>query len=259
LALFLFLIVVEGLTGLVREARHKNLLYGIKVGRKGVNVDLLQFADDTLLFCQPTYGNVLTFKAILRSFELVSRLKVNFHKSQVRGIRVSQVELQAFSNCLNYRQMKLPFKYLGMIVGGNPRRASFWDHVIDKVQSRLSRWKGRLLSMAGRVCLIKFVITALPLFYLSFFKASITMCNKIRKLQAKFLWGWGHEGKQISWVSWEKVCRPLQEGGLRIKDVGNFNVALLSKWKWRLGGPELELWREVLKSRYGFWREWILI
>jgi len=30
---------------------------------------------------------------------------------------------------------------------------------------------------------------------------------------------------------------------------------LLSKWKWRLGGPELGLWREVLESRYGSWRE----
>jgi len=62
LAPFMFLIVAEGVTGLVREARRKNLLEGIKVGGKGVNFDLLQFADDTLLFCQPTYGNVLTFK-----------------------------------------------------------------------------------------------------------------------------------------------------------------------------------------------------
>jgi len=83
--------------------------------------------------------------------------------------------------------MKFPFKYLGMIIGENPRRVSFWDQVIDKVKSILSIWKEKLLSMACRVCLIKFVITALPLFYLSFFKASISVCNKIRKLQAKFL------------------------------------------------------------------------
>jgi len=81
---FLFLIVGEGLTGLVHEARGKNLLEGEKVGGKGVNIDLLQFANDILLFCQPTYGNILTFKAILMTFELVSGLKVKFHKIQVR-------------------------------------------------------------------------------------------------------------------------------------------------------------------------------
>lgn len=35
LALFLFLIVAEGLSGLVRQAVDKNLLKGIKVGKKG--------------------------------------------------------------------------------------------------------------------------------------------------------------------------------------------------------------------------------
>jgi len=47
------------------------------------------------------------------------------------------------------------------------------------------------------------------------------------------------------------VCRSFQEGGLEIKDIGNFNVVLLAKWKWRLGRPKLGLWREVLESRYG--------
>ena len=75
-----------------------------------------------------------------------------------------------FSNCLNCRQMKLHFKYLGMVIEGNPRRVSFWDQVTAKVKSRLSRWKGRLLSMNGRVCLIKNVIIALHLLCLSFFK-----------------------------------------------------------------------------------------
>jgi len=116
-----------------------------------VNIDLLQFADDTLLFYQPTYGNIMTFKAILRSFELVSGLKVNFHKSQVWGIGINQYELQVYSKCLNCRKMRIPFKYLGMTIGRNPRRVSFWDPVIDKIKSTLSRWKGRLLSMAGRV------------------------------------------------------------------------------------------------------------
>jgi len=76
-----------------------------------------------------------------------------------------------------------------MTIGGNLKRVSFWNQVINKIKSRLLRWKEKLLSMAGRVCLIKSVITALPLFYLSFFKAPISVCKKTRKLQAKFLWG----------------------------------------------------------------------
>ena len=28
------------------------------------------------------------------------------------------------------------------------------------------------------------------------------------------------------------ICKPLEEGGLGIKDIGKFNGALLAKWKW---------------------------
>jgi len=50
--------------------------------------------------------------------------------------------------------------------------------------------------MAGMVCLVKSVISVLPLFYLSFYKTPISMCKHIRKLQAKILLGWGHEGRK---------------------------------------------------------------
>jgi len=36
-----------------------------------------------------------------------------------------------------------------MLVGGNPRRSAFWNSVVDKIRTRLSRWKGRMLSMTG--------------------------------------------------------------------------------------------------------------
>jgi len=175
LAPFLFLIVVEGLAGLVREAKRASQFIGVEVGIQRVQVDLLQFADDTFFFCKPSYHNVLVVKAILRSFELVSGLRVNFHKSEVGSVGVPQLDNLVFSRCLNCRQMSLPFKYLGMTIGGNSRKTEFWNPIILKIRSRLSRWKGRMLSLAGRICLIKSVISALPLFYFSFFKAPTTM------------------------------------------------------------------------------------
>ena len=115
-----------------------------------------------------------------------------------------------------------------------------------------------MLSMAKRICLIKFVITALPLFYFSFFKAPKAVCNQIRKIQAKFLWGWGSEDRKIVWVKWIKVCCLVEVGGSEIKDIECFNYALLAKWKWRYRLMDEGLWSKVLNARYDNWRNLVV-
>ena len=229
MAPFLFLIVAEGLAGLVRQAVRKNLYSGIEVGTNGTNVKLLQFADDTLFICDAKVQNAWAIKTILRSFELASGLRVNFSKTRIGGLGLDAILLKDFSSILNYQHMKIPFVYLGIPIGGNPRNNQFWQPMIDKVRNRLSSWKGKLLSMAGRVCLIKSVLSALPLYYLSFFKAPKSVCKELIKIQRNFLWGWGSEDRKIAWVRWENICKPKEVGGLGIRDIGNFNTALLAK------------------------------
>ena len=174
MAPFLFLVVAEGLVGLVRQASKQNMLTGVKVGRREIECSMLQFADDTLFLCEDSFLNVFTIKTILRCFELVYGLKINFYKSKLVGINVDKFTLETYAKTLNCNTMRIPFKYLGLEVGGNPRKVQFWEPVVNKVSARLSTWKGRCLSMAGRICLIKSVFTSIPLFYLSWFQQAIT-------------------------------------------------------------------------------------
>ena len=48
LALFLFLIASESLAGVVRNVVEKNMVDSLEVGAKKVEVNMLQYADDTL-------------------------------------------------------------------------------------------------------------------------------------------------------------------------------------------------------------------
>ena len=251
MAPFLFLIVAQGLAGLVKQATRKNLFSRIKVGRKKVEVNLLQFADDTLFVCESKVQNIICIKAILRCFELSSSLKVNFHKSKIGAIVVDRNEVKLYSEILHCSLMDIPFTYLGLTIGGNPSRCAFWEPVLSKIRKKLSVWKGRNMSFAGRVCLIKSVINAISLFFLSFFKAPIGVCKEITKLQSKFLWGWGAEGRKIVWTSWENICKVKKDGGLGIRRIDLFNKTLLAKWLWRMETPETGLWKEVLESKYG--------
>jgi len=124
--------MVEGLAGLIRQAVKANLLSGIKIGSKEVELCFLQFADDTLFLYKNTFNNVVTLKAILMGFELASGLKINFHKSKLTSINVQQRDIDYYTMTLNCAHIGILFNYLGI---------------------------GRFLSMAGRICLIKSVIT----------------------------------------------------------------------------------------------------
>jgi len=126
-------------------------------------------------------------------------LKVNFHKSKLVGIRVDSFTLNIYAKTLNCHTLRLPFQYLGVEVSGNPRKKQFWELVVTKLEARLSSWKGRFLSMVGRICLLKSVFTTTPLFYLSIFKAPVAVCNRIKSIQRRFLWALGRENKMISW------------------------------------------------------------
>ncbi len=139
-------------------------------------------------------------------------------------------------------------------MGESHKRVSFWDGVLERVKSRLGRWKGRFLLLAGRVCLIKSVLSAIPLFYLSVYKLPVAVLKEFEKVQRRFLWGWGDEGRKVAWVSWRKVCEPREAGGLGILNLRFFNAALLGKWIWRLETEKDGLWKEILESKYGGWR-----
>ena len=54
------------------------------------------------------------------------------------------------------------------------------------------------------------------------------------RLKRRFLWGGADEQNKIAWIKWDTVSRPKKHGGLGIKDITTFNLALLGKWKWNL-------------------------
>ena len=107
---------------------------------------------------------------------------------------------------LNCALLQFPFCYLGIPIGVNPKRKVVWEPIITKFEARLNKWNQRSISMAGRITLISVVLTALSLFYLSFFRAPTTVINRLSAIQRQFLWGGNREGKKIAWISWRQCC-----------------------------------------------------
>ncbi|XP_024630905.2 uncharacterized protein [Medicago truncatula] len=101
----------------------------------------------------------------------MSGLKVNFHKSMLVVVNIGSSWLYEAASVLSCKVGTVPFLYLGMPIGGNPRRLCFWEPIVNRIKSRLSGWNSRFLSFGGRLVLLKSVLTSLPVYALSFFKA----------------------------------------------------------------------------------------
>jgi hypothetical protein len=90
----------------------------------------LQFADDTLLIGVKNWVNVRALRAVLVLFENMSGLKVNYHKSNLFDINIEDSWLLEAASILSCKVGRIPFMYLGLPIGGDPRRLTFWDPVI---------------------------------------------------------------------------------------------------------------------------------
>jgi len=132
-------------------------------------------------------------RAILLLFEKLSGLKVNFSKSHLVGVNVASSWLTAAASVLNCKVGSIPFVYLGMPIGGNARRLSFWDPLINRIKARLSGWKSKYLSLGGRLVLLKSVLSSLPVYALSFFKAPASIVSSIESFLNCFFFGGGRD------------------------------------------------------------------
>jgi len=251
LAPFLFLLVAEGFSGLMTNAVNRNLFKGFEVKRGGLVISHLQYADDTLCIGEPTIENLWLLKAVLRGFEMASRLKVNFHKSSLIGVNVHRDFMEATCSFLHCREGAIPFKYLGLSVGANSKKLSTWEPMLDQLKNRLNSWGNIYVSLGGRIVLLNSVLNAIPIFYLSFLNIPVKVLKKVTQIQREFLCGGVRGGWKVCWVKWRKVCQPRSKGGLGVREVKMVNLSLLAKWKWRLLQEDQPLWKRVLVDKYG--------
>jgi predicted component of type VI protein secretion system len=66
------------------------------------------------------------------------------------------------------RKGNFPFKYLGIPIHYRKLSNNDWKVIESKIERKLSSWKGKLMSVGGRLVLINLMLTSLVMFMLSF-------------------------------------------------------------------------------------------
>ena len=179
---------------------------------------------------------------VLTCFEAVTGLKVNMTKSEM--VPIGEADgLSALTDLLYCHIGSLPLQYLGMPLGASYKALAIWNPIIEKIECRLAGWKKIYISKGGRLTLLKSTLSCLPTYYLSLFPISVSVAKRIECFQRNFLWGSMGEDHKLHLVAWDRVCSSIKQGGLGVRQLVPFNLALLGKWLWWFGLEELHLWR----------------
>ena len=223
-------------------------------------VPLLQYADDTTFFIQGSWAAAHTLSTMMDIFSDFSGLQLNRAKSSFIGFGLSQEELAGCSRILATPIGTLPIRYLGVPLVDRRLRIQDWHPVIEKVETRLAGWRARLLSRGGRLVLLKAVLAAIPTYFMSIFRMPARVRRQLEQLMRGFFWlgSRPEESRGVALVAWETVCRPVDQGGLGVRQLLHTNTALLSKWVSRLLQPTGDLVTTVLRDEYGSKLDWQL-
>uniref|UniRef100_A0A803NUT9 Reverse transcriptase domain-containing protein n=1 Tax=Cannabis sativa TaxID=3483 RepID=A0A803NUT9_CANSA len=209
---YLFLVCAEGLSSLLKHYEHNRWLTGCQVARSAPRVSHMLFADDSYVYCKANDNEAERVLQLLQVYQRASGQQVNQAKSSI-----------FFSKNTN-----------------------------EGTRKKIFSWDSQFLSKAGKEVLLKSVAQALPCYAMSVFLLTQEICSNLEGMMSKFWWKsqTNATSKGVSWMSWKKLCRHKNEGGIGFRDLRNYNLYFLGKQGWRLLTNENSLVSMVYKARY---------
>ena len=110
-------------------------------------------------------------------------------------------------------------------------------------------WSNKWLPRAGQLTLVKSVLEAIPIYWMSIAWIPKGILEKLRCICFTFLWQGQKEVHSRPWVKWDRIAIPKALGGCGLKNIFWFSTALAAKCKWRLISTT-SLWTKVIMQKY---------
>ncbi|KAL8549530.1 hypothetical protein ACS0TY_008385 [Phlomoides rotata] len=243
------LLGVDGSVRLDRRGWSMFLRSLLKLGAP--TISQLFFADDTLLFGRASASDIDYVKQTLDTYARALGQVINLDKWEIvfsGGIPLHWVEVLA--ERLGVRRVDEHAVYLGIPTNFGRSRCAIFRSLVDRVTKKVKDWKSKILSQAGKLTIVKSVVQAIPTYLMPCFIIPKTIIEQIEFVIARFLWGQKKDERRVHWLKWDVLCRDTEDGGLGLRRLGDFNLALLAKQGWRLMTDESSLLAQTLKAWY---------
>ncbi|KAF7814780.1 ribonuclease H [Senna tora] len=188
---------------------------------------------------------------LLNIFGQASGLFMNKHKSEMKfSPNTEENNKLLMLSRINCPAVDHLGKYLGGYIDGpNPDRKNA-ALIITHLQQKLTGWKSVMLSQAARFTLIQSVLASIPIYLMHFTALTDKEARTCDSLINNFFWGnWGDK-KTPHLISWNKICRQKEMGGLGLRNTKLVNQAILGKLSWRIITNHGCLMSKMMNKKY---------
>ncbi|GJW28398.1 putative RNA-directed DNA polymerase, eukaryota, reverse transcriptase zinc-binding domain protein [Tanacetum coccineum] len=130
------------------------------------------------------------------------------------------------------------FKQVSGLVPSIPKSTAYFCNVPNAIKASILNSmpfaegvfpvRNKFLSLAGRLQLIQSALSSMHIYWASVFILLSRIVHDLEQLMRGFLWCQGEMKKRKTKVDRDSVCMPKQEGGLGIRRIEDFNIALMA-------------------------------
>ena len=177
-------------------------------------------------------------------------MKINFHKCDLVPLNVSPDDANVFAQILSCKIECFPLNYLGVPLHHSKLRKEDLQPLVNKLIKKAAGWRGRLLSHAAKLELVKSVLASIPIYLMSVIKFPKWVIVLINFQMAHCLWD-NYEGHhKYHLANWGMVSQKKEFGGLGIPNLADMNLCLLASWIKKYNLEENKLWKQIIDHKY---------
>lgn len=181
---------------------------------RGLNLTHLMFADDLLIFCKGTIPAITLLHRGFITFSCASGLVMNNTKSEIFYNEVTNTVKTNVEHISGFKKGNLPFRYLGVPMSHKKLTKMDCNILVEKIVSNIQRWATRNLSYAGRLVLVKVVLSTIANYWSQIFILPSGVLVRVQARCRNFLWAGGAEYVKAPLINWKKTCQSKKAGDL---------------------------------------------
>nr|GEX16651.1 putative reverse transcriptase domain, reverse transcriptase zinc-binding domain protein [Tanacetum cinerariifolium] len=144
--------------------------------------------DDLFLFTRGHLDSVMVIMDALDEFKKASSLVPSIPKSTVFFCNVPTTIKASILHIMPFAEGELPMRYLGVPLISSRLLYRDCKILVEKLENRVNDWRNKFLSLAGRLQLIRSVLSSVHIYWASAFILPTRIVHDLEQLMRGFLW-----------------------------------------------------------------------